>query len=55
MGEFTKNKKRILDLLEKHPETDTFEISMLLNISPQDVSEVLENLEESGQIEVIKN
>lgn len=50
----TKSKKRILSLLEKKNEIDTFEISMALKIPQKIVLEVINELEQEGTVQVLK-
>jgi transcription initiation factor IIE alpha subunit len=46
-------RKKIIDFLEKHPDTDSFEISMLLNLPINEVRNILNELEKEGIIAVL--
>jgi transcription initiation factor IIE alpha subunit len=43
-------KKKVVEYLERHPDTDNFEISILLNIPIGDVRKILGELEQEGII-----
>lgn len=48
-----KLRKKILDLLDRYPETDTFELSVLLDIPYSEVLDVIEELERESLIEFL--
>lgn len=50
-----KSKDKVKKFLEKHPETDTFEISVSLRLPFIEVSDILLTLEDEGLVQVIKN
>lgn len=43
-------KNKIINYLNKHPDTNNFELSIKLNLSIQDIDNILENLEDEGLI-----
>lgn len=47
---YPKDKEKIIEYLEKHPDTDNFEISMLLDISMSNVRKILGELEQEGVV-----
>ena len=52
--DYTKSKKRILNLIERKNEIDTFEISISLKIPQKIVLEVIDELENEGTVKVLK-
>lgn len=47
------SRKKIIDFLEKHPDTDSFEISVLLNVPIHEVRNILKGLEQEGIITLL--
>jgi len=54
MDNYIKSKQKILNLIERRNEIDTFEISMSLKIPQNVVLEVINELEHEGTVQVLK-
>ncbi len=48
-------RKKIMEYLEKHPDTDNFEISVLLDIPIDEVRNILKGLEDEGIISILNH
>lgn len=44
------NKEKVIKFLQKHPETDNFEIAVTLDINVNEVERILDNLIQEGVV-----